>query len=131
MNQIDPDHIDVTSTAKEVGLGFDSLGAPVAVTKGVWLKCVEWTEADSERQDYQEQESRLWDVLFTCGGTLQLKLTDFFKAGRHGFTVQCIPRDGKTTAATTAHLVARPLPLAQSTWLVIDFDSPNTRIRIT
>ena len=51
MNQIDPDHINVTSTAQEVGLGFDSLGAPVAVTKGIWLQCVEWTEADSELQD--------------------------------------------------------------------------------
>ena len=122
MKEIDPNHVDVTQTAEEVGLGFDILSAPVAVTKTVWNTCIEWTDCDTEQQDYQEQDARLWDVLFTCGGTLQLKFAEFCKAGRHDYSIFCIPRDGKSTESVTFQLTASPQLFNNgTTWLVIDF----------
>ena len=120
MNWIDSNHFDVTKIAEEVGMGFDTLKAPVAITKEVWLTCVEWTDDDSERQDYQEQDARLWDVVFTCGGTLQIKIAEFSKAGRHNYNIECVPRDGRSINAVTVHLTARPQPLGSTTWLIID-----------
>ena len=103
-----PPFIPVTATAEEVGLGFDSVGAPVALTHEAWDLCVVWTEADSERQTLQEQNDRLWDVLFTCGGTLQLSYLSFIQHGEHKFSVLCVPRDGTSTATVRAFFVARP-----------------------
>lgn len=50
---------DVTETAKEAGFRL-----PVAVTNTVWEKYIEWTDADSKRQTYQDTAGRLWDVLW-------------------------------------------------------------------
>ncbi len=46
------DYLSVTRTAEEVGLGFDIVGAPVALSRSVWHECVEWSEEDTERQAY-------------------------------------------------------------------------------
>jgi hypothetical protein len=54
--------IDVSHTAKEAGIRF-----PVAITSTAWADCVEWTDADSKRQTYQDESGRLWDVLFMLG----------------------------------------------------------------
>lgn len=110
-------HVPVTRTAEQIGLGFDSVGVPVALTREAWDLCVAWTDTDSERQIFQEQDARLWDVLFTCGGTLQLSYPSFIRAGEHNFRVLCVPRDGTSTDAVRAFFVAR----ADLTtgWLVI------------
>jgi hypothetical protein len=51
--------IDVTSTATEAGFRI-----PVAITAAAWTDCVEWTDADNQRQCYQDESGRLWDVLW-------------------------------------------------------------------
>jgi hypothetical protein len=51
--------IDVSSMAREAGITF-----PVAITAAAWADCVEWTDADSKRQTYQDESGRLWDVLW-------------------------------------------------------------------
>ena len=51
--------IDVSHTAQEAGFSF-----PVALTRAAWSDCVEWSEADSKRQTYQDESGRLWDVLW-------------------------------------------------------------------
>lgn len=51
--------VDVTDTAAEAGFRL-----PVALTRAAWSDCVEWTEADSKRQAYQDESGRLWDVLW-------------------------------------------------------------------
>lgn len=51
--------IDVSVTAR--GAGFR---VPVALTRAAWADCVEWTEADSKRQTYQDESGRLCDVLW-------------------------------------------------------------------
>lgn len=51
--------IDVSELAIEAGFRV-----PVAVTRAAWADCVEWGEADSRRQTYQDEAGRLWDVLW-------------------------------------------------------------------
>lgn len=51
--------VDVTDTAKEAGFRV-----PVALTRTAWADCVEWSEKDTQRQIYQDQAGRLWDVLW-------------------------------------------------------------------
>lgn len=51
--------VDVSEMAKEAGFRF-----PVALTRAAWADCVEWSEADSKRQTYQDEAGRLWDVLY-------------------------------------------------------------------
>jgi hypothetical protein len=51
--------VDVSNMAREAGIVF-----PVAITRAAWDDCVEWAEADSKRQTYQDESGRLWDVLW-------------------------------------------------------------------
>lgn len=51
--------VDITITAREAGFT-----CPVAITRAAWGDCVEWNEADSKRQTHQDQEGRLWDVVW-------------------------------------------------------------------
>lgn len=51
--------IDVSEMAKEAGFRF-----PVAMTLAAWADAVEWGEADAKRQTHQDENARLWDVLF-------------------------------------------------------------------
>ena len=51
--------VDVTYMAKEVGFRI-----PVAVTCAVWDKYIAWNDADNKRQTYQDEEGRLWDILW-------------------------------------------------------------------
>lgn len=50
--------IDVSETAREAGFRL-----PVAITRAAWVDCIEWTDADTKRQTYQDEAGRLWDVL--------------------------------------------------------------------
>jgi hypothetical protein len=122
---VDPNYLAVTQTAEEVGLGFDVIGAPVALSHWVWDKCVEWYDQDSERQTFQEKDARLWDVMFTGGGTLQLKVNEFLQSQIHRFSVQCIPRDGKSLEPVKINLEMFPIEIRGQMWLVIDQDESN------
>jgi hypothetical protein len=51
--------IDATELARDAGFK-----CPVALTATAWADCVAWSDADNERQAYQDQTGRLWDVLF-------------------------------------------------------------------
>lgn len=51
--------IDVTQVAKEAGFNF-----PVALTNTAWIDCVEWTDEDRTRRACQNQDGRLWDVVW-------------------------------------------------------------------
>lgn len=39
---------------------------PVALTSAIYHKYVYWTEGDNERQTYQDESGRLWDLLYMC-----------------------------------------------------------------
>lgn len=87
--------VDVTDTAREAGFRV-----PVALTRAVWEDCVAWSDEDSERQVYQDQSGRLWDVLWMAcmaarGSTRQDRLIyRFFR----------VPRDGHSRSATETPL---------------------------
>ena len=51
--------VDVTETAKEAGFQV-----PVALTRAVWVDCVEWPAALNKTRGYQDETGRLWDVLW-------------------------------------------------------------------
>lgn len=51
--------VDVSSVAKEAGIKF-----PVALTQAVYEDCVAWSAEDSQRQVYQDEAGRLWDVIW-------------------------------------------------------------------
>jgi len=51
--------IDVSSIAIEAGFT-----CPVAMTAAAWADCVAWSDADSQRQGYQDEGGRLWDVVW-------------------------------------------------------------------
>lgn len=89
--------VDVTETAREAGFRI-----PVAMTRGAWADCVEWSETDSKRQTYQDEAGRLWDVLWMA-----------MNAARRGggrqslqFKIYRVPRGGRGTRPRLAELVA-------------------------
>ena len=81
--------IDATEMAKETGFKW-----PVALTAAAWADCVAWSDVDNERQAYQDQSGRLWDVLFMASFAVR---TANNANQQLQFDLQCIPRDGRET----------------------------------
>jgi hypothetical protein len=83
--------IDISDTAREAGFKI-----PVAVTREVWDRYIEWDNDDSERQSYQDQSGRLWDVCWMArhgvSGTKKHESQTLFE-------LYVIPRDGTATEA--------------------------------
>lgn len=76
--------VDVSETAREAGFRF-----PVAMTSAAFADCVEWTDADTKRQTYQDEAGRLWDVIWMAS-----------RAARRGgsetrFQLYRVPRGGR------------------------------------
>ena len=78
--------VDAGTMAQEVGFRW-----PVALTAAVWNDCVAWTTADSERQTYQDQSGRLWDLLFTAAFAIR---TQGGAGDRLHYSLYRVPRDG-------------------------------------
>lgn len=117
---ISPDYISVTRTAEEAGLGFATLGAPVALSRTVWDQYVRWSDEDSERQIHQEQDARLWDILFTGGASLEPVVGKFLEQRIHIYSITCVPRSGVDQEAMQVALVIRQRELRGQPWLVIE-----------
>lgn len=88
--------IEAGAMAKEVGFKW-----PVVLTAAAWADCVAWTDEDSERQVYQDQLGRLWDVLYMASHAV--------RAGRGSadqvlFQLDRVARDGQSTQAQTVTL---------------------------
>jgi hypothetical protein len=76
--------VDVSEVAREAGITF-----PVAMTRAAWVDCVEWAEADSRRQTYQDEAGRLWDVLW------MLKLAARRGGSEIRYQLYRVPRGGR------------------------------------
>ncbi len=88
--------IEAGSIASEAGFRW-----PVAITAAAWADCVAWTDADSERQVFQDQSGRLWDVLFVAAHAIRAQSD----AGPQLlFALNRVPRDGQATTAELATL---------------------------
>jgi len=94
--------IDAGSMAKEAGFNW-----PVALTRAAWEDCVAWSEQDNERQTYQDESGRLWDLLFMARHAIRLSHGD---SDRMLFKFYRVPRNGKTTKAVlvTLKLIVGP-----------------------
>ena len=81
--------IDATEMAIDAGFNW-----PVALTAAAWSDCVVWNDADNDRQAYQDQSGRLWDVLFMASYAIRTaKNSD----QQLLFDLQRIARDGCST----------------------------------
>ena len=86
--------IDVSETAREAGFKV-----PTVLTQGAWNECVQWSEADSERQKtHQDESGRLWDVLWMAGNAMRAAVQRNPGAGTLIFQLLCVPRTGPTEA---------------------------------
>jgi hypothetical protein len=81
--------VDVSELAREAGFSY-----PVALTRGAWGECVEWSDLDSEKQVVcQDETARLWDVLWLAAHAAKRSSGDHLT-----FQLHRIPRDGCTTS---------------------------------
>lgn len=78
--------IDVSERAKEAGFRF-----PVALTAAAWAECVAWSASDTARQTYQDEEGRLWDILWMASQAAKRASGD-----RLAFQLYVVPRGGKS-----------------------------------
>lgn len=92
--------VDVTQTAHEAGFSI-----PVALTIGAWGDCVAWSEGDSHRQTYQDEQGRLWDVLWMSAQAARKGSGE-----RLAFQQYRVPRGGRSVhpQLTTLHMVIGP-----------------------
>lgn len=77
--------IDVTNEAREAGFKV-----PVALTAEVWNDCVKWTADGSKRQVLQDENGRLWDVLWMAFVAARRAQGD-----RISFQLYRVPRGGR------------------------------------
>ncbi|WP_456447980.1 DUF6573 family protein [Thiolapillus sp.] len=94
--------VDVSETAREAGFRW-----PVAITQAAWEDCIAWTEDDNNRQVYQDESGRLWDVLWMALHAITSASTN---RSQMLYELYRVPRDGKSTEArlTKLKLVAGP-----------------------
>lgn len=90
--------VDVTTIAREAGFRI-----PVAMSYAAWADAVEWTEVNSKRQTQQDQESRLWDVLWMA----YLAARSNAQVSRKAFQLLRVPRHGRPRL-TTLHMQIGP-----------------------
>ncbi len=83
--------IDATEMARDAGFKW-----PLALTAAAWADSVAWSDADNERQVYQDQSGRLWDVLFMASYAIQTANNDNRQLK---FGLQRIPRNGRSTTS--------------------------------
>lgn len=93
----DGELVDVTTTAAEAGFT-----TPVALTRAAWADCVEWTDEDTKRQTVQDQDGRLWDVLWMCMQTARIAKA----ASTFFFVVYRVPRGGRAMSPKQTRLKA-------------------------
>ncbi|MEW6766286.1 MAG: DUF6573 family protein [Pseudomonadota bacterium] len=93
--------VDVSSMASEAGFRL-----PVAMTQAAWLDSVEWTEEDTQRQTPQDQEGRLWDVLWMA----RLAASKAQNNSRIAFQLYRVPRGGRAQRPrlTELHMTIGP-----------------------
>ena len=94
--------IDVSETAEEAGFTL-----PVAMTATVWADCIAWTDDDIEKQAYQDESGRLWDVLYMAYHGIRASKDS---GARLLYQLYRVPRDGRSTKAelTTLKLIVGP-----------------------
>jgi hypothetical protein len=83
----DGELVDVSDSAKQAGFRL-----PVAVTRSVWELYVYWAEADNDKQVYQDESGRLWDIVWM----LRVALNGFRDKSSMQYRLYVIHRDGRS-----------------------------------
>lgn len=88
--------VDVSSVAREAGFRY-----PVALTRAAWEEFVAWSNEDSVRKGWpQDEAGRLWDVISMA--RLASKTGD--NSDQRLYPVYRVPRAGKVRKAVRAEL---------------------------
>lgn len=120
-------YIDVTETA--VGTGFGIYGCPVGIEPAVWEECVEWTDEDSKIQGYQDQDARLWDILFVGGAKLKMQPNEILLNERVDFQIHCIIRYTSDTESTPTKFSIEKALLKGTPGLIIRYSEDEIKNR--
>ena len=91
----DGELVDISKMAKESGFKI-----PVAVTRTVWDKYIEWADEDCARQTSQDQSGRLWDVLWM----LYVACKKSKDESCIQYKLHVVPRDGHSRAPSLTGL---------------------------
>ncbi len=116
--------VDVTDEAREAGFS-----CRVLVTREVWYRCCMWSEEDTKKQGYQNQDARISEVLF--GAALKMTTdaaenSDVLNIGGFTYQITCVRRGGSREAGW---ITLRMLPVifkGGSHGLIVSF--PDERI---
>jgi hypothetical protein len=93
----DGELVDVSEVAREAGFTL-----PVAVTRSVWDRYISWSDADTDRQSYQDESGRLWDVV----SMLRMAIGSRRNESVLLYRLYVIPHDGRTRRAKLTTLKA-------------------------
>ena len=94
--------VNVSRTAREAGFRV-----PVALTRAAWEDCVAWSEADSDRKHWpQDEAGRLWDVLSMARFYLRVATRRDPDCDRAQVVLVRVPREGSDCNARHVTLTA-------------------------
>lgn len=98
--------IEVSETAREAGFRY-----PVALTRACWADCVAWSDEDSDRKRWPQDESgRLWDVLTMARFYMRGAVRRDPDTDRFMLQVLRVPRGGRGVKARMVRLMAHVGP---------------------
>lgn len=99
----DGELVDVTATAREAGFTL-----PTAVTRAVWIDCIQWGEAEKKAKPRacQDQEGRLWDVVYMAFHAARRAP----QSSRTSYSIHRVPADGQGLRARPVELILRVTP---------------------
>lgn len=90
--------VDVSEMARETGIRF-----PVALTQAAWTDCVAWSEDDTRRKRWpQDEAGRLWDVVWM----LRCAIRASAGGTRIAFSVLRVPCGGRGHMPRKVQLIA-------------------------
>jgi len=93
----DGELVDVSTIAKEAGFSIS-----VVVSRAVWDQCIAWTCTDTDKQALQDEQGRLWDVLWM----LRIAFLRNRNTSAIVYSLYVVPRDGKSSSPVETSLKA-------------------------
>ena len=93
----DGELVDVSETAREAGIRLQ-----VVVTRSVWDRYISWDDSDTERQSYQDESGRLWDIAWI----LRIAINSCRDESAVLYRLHVIPRDGRSRKPALIQLKA-------------------------
>lgn len=94
--------VDVSAVAIEAGFRY-----PVALSRAVWTRCVEWDDAlNARKRTLQDEQGRLWDVLWMGSLAVRAAARRDGSASSVVYTVLATPPDGAVRRPVRARLRA-------------------------